>query len=134
MKKILIILTALTLITSACKEDDERTSITGSWNCEEQSDINSLRTYQVNILQDPVNNEFYRIYNFHKLGQDEAHSVLCRKDAKTGNLIIENYKVENSVSILQATGIIADDFSDIKWTYELISTNGIKNTVKARYY
>lgn len=133
MKKILFI-SILLLMFSACNDKKEKKSVVGSWNCEEHSDKNPSRTYQVNIVRDPVRKNFYKIYNFHKLGQNEDDAVLCEENPTNGELIIKDFNVKGMFFITEGKGIVAKDFSNIMWTYSFTNSSGLKNDVKAKYY
>lgn len=130
MKKILFIFILLALST-ACDKEKEKKSVLGSWNCQEQSDKRPIRKYQVNIVRDPVQKDFYKIYNFHNLGQGENDFVLCKENSD-GNLIINDYST-GSIYVNKGVGIVEKDFSAITWTYSFIG-NSFKEDVKAKYY
>lgn len=130
MKKKLFIL-ILFVAFIACDKKKDKKSVLGSWNCQEQSDIRPIRKYQVNIVRDPVKKEFYKIYNFHNLGQGENDFVLCKENTD-GNLIIDDYSV-GGISVRKGLGIIEKDFSAITWTYSFTGKSAIEN-VKAKYY
>lgn len=129
-RKSLFVFILLTTII-ACDKKKEKKSVLGSWNCQEQSDIRPIRKYQVNIVRDPVQKEFYKIYNFHSLGQGENDFVLCKENTD-GNLIIDDYST-GSVSVRKGLGIVEKDFSAITWTYTFSGKSAIEN-VKAKYY
>ncbi len=132
MRYFVIVLIGL-MVFSACDKDEDRTSILGGWNCEEFSDYGAARTYQTSIVRDEVTPTFYKVYNFHKIGNSESSVVSCAEDTTNGNLIIDLYIVGN-VTISDGIGIVAADFSSISWTYTY--SDGIVNNekVKATYY
>lgn len=132
MNRFLLIVFVILSIQS-CNKDEEHTSILGSWNCEEFSDIYGQRTYQTNIsrnLNIPDSTSEYVIYNFHKLGLSEATEVYVR-EIEPGE-----FTITGTASIghtFTGKGIIAPDFSTINWNYQ-VNDGGNNPLVIANYY
>ena len=131
MFKYLLIL-FVTLSMQSCKKDESRTSIQGSWNCDEFSDIEQ-RIYQVSIIRNhylPNDSNEYIINNFYNLGITESSEVYVR-EVKSGEL-----KITGTAAIgysFIGTGVISDNFSRIEWTYQV--NDGINNpNIRANYY
>lgn len=132
MNKFIILFFVLLSIQSCNKDDEPRTSILGSWNCEEFSEIGQ-RNYQVSIIRNPyipdATNE-YIIYNFHNLGLTEATEVYVR-EIESGTLSITTPFPLGFT--FNGKGIITSDFSRIEWDYT--AYDAITNpVVKANYY
>jgi len=131
--KSLIIITIIVFITFFnCKKDDTpRSSILGSWNCEEFSESGKFN-YAVSITRNnsfpDVDNE-YIIYNFSRLGNTENSEVYVREIQKD-TLTITGTVLNISIT---GKGIVANDFSSIDWDYQI--HDGITNPIiKATYY
>lgn len=119
------------LVLSSCKKDDDkRESLFGSWNCEQYSDINPYKKYQVSISHSPIDSTIIVISNFHNLGIDQDVEVFVKKDSE-GNLIIQEVLIRGTI-LIKGKGIVAEDFSEILWDYTV--NNNILETVEARYY
>ena len=102
----------------------------GSWNCEEHSDELGTRLYQTNILRNPYtqNEHDYVINNFHNLGSDTEVFVT---EEESGKLTITGTSY-NGIAFV-GYGVIADDFSNIKWQYQV--NDGLSNPwVTSTYY
>lgn len=134
MKKIVgLLIVAVTLLFASCDQDKERISVLGGWNCEEFSDISASRTYTVSIVRYEVDPTYYKIYNFHNLGESENDIVLCY-EGEDGKLYIDRQIVSSSVVISDGVGTIADDFSTISWTYTYSDNSTSDQTIYATYY
>ena len=133
MKNIIsIILLGFVIIVSSCNKDEDRTTILGSWNCEEITEIGGIVTYQVSITRNhsvPEDSNSYIINNFHNIGNSSSLEVIVEE--------IESGKLEIVYSPLgfdfKGTGTIAPDFSKIDWLY--IANDGVNNPeVISTYY
>lgn len=122
------------VVFSACEDDEPRTSVLGVWNCDEYSEQGTRRNYQVTIANYEFDTNFYKMYNFHNLGDSEHNIVICEID-NDGNLIIENQLVNSGMyQITDGKGIVADDLSRIKWTYYFTGSSVTNEYVTATYY
>jgi len=130
MNKIIFTFVILILFFSSCKDDEKRTSFMGSWNCEEHSDELGTRLYQTNILRNPYNqnDNDYVINNFHNLGSDTEVFVT---EEEPGKLTITGTSYDGIA--FTGSGVIAEDFSTIKWQYQV--NDGLSNPwVTSTYY
>lgn len=134
MRNKLIFLILGAVIFIGCEKDDTRTSLLGSWHCEEIPEQSFPSNYQVNIIRNPylsqATNE-YVINNFYKLGNSQSAEVYFYQDTISGDLIINQQVVQDY--IISGTGIVSDDFSEIRWEYFVSSGIGDEK-VRARYY
>ncbi len=131
MKYIVVMLIGL-MFFSGCKDDEDRTSILGGWNCEEFSEYGAVRTYQTSIIRDEVIPTYYKIYNFHKIGNSENNVVRC-EEGEDGNLIID-LQIVGNVTVSDGVGIVASDFSSISWEYTYSDGIVSNELVRATYY
>lgn len=123
-------ITLLSIVISlgllSCKKDSERLSILGSWNCVEDSDYGQ-RNYQVTITRNqllPDATNEYVITNFNNIGFSQTAEVYIREETPgtltiTGSTALHVY--------FNGTGIIADDYSKIEWTYYV--NDGMANSL-----
>jgi len=135
MKKLVGLIIVVIIVTfSSCDKNSERTSILGGWTCEEFSDISASRTYSVSIVRYEVDPTYYKIYNFHNLGESEGSIVLCY-EGEDGKLYIDRQIVSSTSAVISdGVGVIADDFSTISWTYTYSDGSSSEGTIYATYY
>jgi hypothetical protein len=82
MRQTIILLALFLVVFSSCSKNDTRTSILGSWNCDEYSEIGQHK-YQVNIVRNyysPNDTNEYIINNFHNLGIAEEAEVFVQEN------------------------------------------------------
>lgn len=127
------LLSFIALGLMACNnKDEDRTSIIGSWNCEEFSDIYGQRIYQTNIIRNPVSNATneYIVSNFHNMGLGADVDVYIT-EIEPGKLTIA-YSTDFKISFIGG-GTVADDFSTINWSYKV--NDGVNNPeVRSTYH
>ena len=124
------VFTVIVLAVVACKKDEDRDSVIGSWNCEHYSDIAQPATYQANISRSPIIDTLFVISNFHNFGFTEEKEVYCSMNAD-GDLVIESSFLINQYIVVSGKGEVADDFSQISWSYTV--NDGILENVEAIY-
>ena len=125
---VLLIVVSLFIVVLGCKKDEQRTTILGSWNCEEFSDIGQ-RNYQVSITRNYMQNEAneYIINNFHNIGLTESTEVYVREIDKGELTITGTAAIDMSFT---GKGVIASDFSRIEWVFKVNNNPNIR----ANYY
>ncbi len=130
---IIVIIIGLIIGFASCNKDKSRTTILGSWNCEEYAEPGSQRIYQVNIERNkaiPDSTNEYKVLNFHNYGFGETTEVYIRETQK-GILLITGSPMTNVE--ITGEGIVANDFKSIKWNYKV--NDGVLNPlVVATYY
>jgi len=128
----------ITLGFLSCKKEVDRTSILGSWNCEEISTLDgSVDNYQV-IIESYVNNSDsnqYKIINFHRLDLGAENFVIFQQEPD-GSLIIPDQILGGKGWFIYGIGEVKDDFSRISLTYSIDFGTGAVDKVeyKATYY
>ena len=132
MTKIILLSLIVLGFMSCNKKDEVRTSIIGSWNCEEYSDVYGQRIYQTNIVRNPISDATnqYVINNFHNTGLGEEVEVYVT-EVEPGKLTITG---SANIRVKYVGGaIVVDDFSKINWTYKV--NDGANNpNVTSTYY
>lgn len=117
----LFIITFSIVITSCKKKDEPRTSIFGAWNCEHYSEISYPVKYQATITHSTFDTSLYVVSNFHNFGINEENQVYFTID-ENGDLILESNYLVNQTITVSGKGVVADDYSQINWTYTVNST------------
>lgn len=130
-KNILIVLILIITVNSCNKDDDDRKSIFGSWNCEHYSDLGDYRKYQASISNSAEFPNYIAISNFHNLGIEHEALVYATQD-DNGNLILVDNILINNEAYVSGKGTVADNYSEIKWDYT-ITRNGVTEEVTATY-
>lgn len=131
MKKFIIASIFFALLLG-CKDKEPRTSLFGGWNVNEVNNMTGeQKNYQTNIIRDNIDPEFYLIYNFHDISNDQSDAVRFYED-ENGLLVIVNQIIGNSNIWVEGTGEVAPDFSNIIWKYTI--NDGIEQFVVANYY
>lgn len=122
----ILLMVFLTMAIVSCEKfsggDD---SITGLWQCREESS-SGTRQYSATIYSSDFDSTIYEIYNFHNLGND----VLTYVSMKDSTITILNMNASYSIS---GKGIAHDNFSEIDWDYS-ISGSGVNESNVHAYY
>jgi len=131
-RAITIFLLGFVFTVSSCNKDEERTTILGSWNCEEITEIGGIVTYQISITRNhyaPNDSNSYLINNFHNIGNSPSLEVIV-EEIEIGKLEIAHSPIGFD---FEGNGTIASDFSKIDWQYKV--NDGINNPlVISTYY
>lgn len=135
MKYKILFIGVLLAFFMGCKEEEERTSILGGWNCEEFGETTQPRVYQVNIIRNnylPNATNEYIINNFNNRGISDNDEVYVRFNEEAGELIITG--TAHVGVYYNGKGIVADDYSTIEWEYYVSDGSGVQQNFVATYY
>ena len=122
----------LALLLSGCVPETGNPDLSGSWTCQETSQIYLKSTkgtsvYQVTFGRDAVNQDQYRIDNFYKLGS--GIKVIVIKNGYT--LSIPKQSVDGFN--FEGSGTINDTYDLIEMTYTADDGGGVIDHVTAEY-
>lgn len=118
----------MAMLSTSCETNSgSGDSITGSWQCREESSTIPFRTYSVNIDRSNNDTTLFTIYNFYDLGI-EVETYVRLKDS-TATLIGTNgyYNVSGK-------GIVSKDFKSIEWQYSISGLSVNDNYVQSYYF
>jgi hypothetical protein len=122
----------LSLILAGCVPDTGNPDLSGSWTCEETSQIylkgaKGTSVYQVTFGRDAVNQDQYRIDNFYKLGA--GIKVIVLKNGYT--LTIPKQSVDGFN--FEGSGTINESYDLIEMAYTADDGGGVIDHVTAAY-
>lgn len=125
----------LLLLISSCEIADDLVGVNatvakleGEWTCDENSEIykSTSSVYSVTISPDPDDDNGVIIDNFYGVNAAVYASVSGM------NLIISNQTAEGGYEI-SGSGIIASNYEEINWTYNVDDGSGVIDHVTALY-
>ncbi len=126
LSKYAIITILIAVASSSCEKfSGDNDSVTGLWQCRDESNNHSSRRYSVTIYSSDLDTTQFIINNFYNLG-NEIETYAVKKDS-----ILTIWGNSGSYSIT-GRGRLAKDFSSINWEYS-ISGGDVDNGV-AYYY
>tara|TARA_Y100000766_G_C18690614_1_gene499298 strand:+ start:124 stop:570 length:447 start_codon:yes stop_codon:yes gene_type:complete len=109
------------------KNNDVRDDFVGNWLVNENSSLLGLRSYEVTIFKDSINNSGINIYNFYKLGiEDSVFSTISGIEGTTLTIPSQTSKS----NIIEGSGKIKKDEIDINY---FINDGNQIDTVSANY-
>lgn len=120
----------------SCQPDEEqdtldpRDKLSGNWVCSETGQYKSTNdVYEVTISNDNSTPDYVIIANFYNLGI----SYIVKAKVSDYNLFIENQEIKDGFYVKSASGIIADQYNEIKMSYSIDDGSGQIDNVKASY-
>jgi hypothetical protein len=109
------------------KNNDIRDDFVGNWLVNENSSLLGLRSYEVTIFKDSINNSGINIYNFYKIGiEDSVLSIISGIEGTTLTIPSQTSKS----NIIEGSGKIKKDEIDINY---FINDGNQIDTVSANY-
>ncbi|MCK5537325.1 MAG: hypothetical protein KAI79_10890 [Bacteroidales bacterium] len=109
----------IVLLTPACFEDDLgdiRDNITGTWRCQEESQLFEVQYYDVDISKDESDELQIVIYNFFDRKQDVLAVV------SGFSLTIEAQEIDGW--LIEGTGEMSTNYEIITWQFTADDGNG----------
>jgi hypothetical protein len=137
VKKRFSLIVALIILVASCETDDTEDSsddinnLTGTWAVSEESQFykSLLGGYQVEISVYGIGNDRIRIANFYGLGSE----YIAESNYQDQLLTLSKQTLQDGHIINTGSGIVSDDFREIKWTYEVDDGSGLVDHATATY-
>jgi len=127
LSKYAIITILIAVASSSCEKfSGDNNSVTGLWQCRDESNSHSFRRYSVTIYSSDIDTTQFIISNFYNL-ENEIETYAVKKDT-----ILTIWGNSGNYSIT-GRGRLARDFSSIDWEYS-ISGSDVSDNGVAYYY